>query len=48
MMYSFFASCKTMDVNPWDWLKDVLQSIGTTPINQIDQWLPHNWKNLNS
>ncbi|HFC93367.1 MAG TPA: IS66 family transposase [Leucothrix mucor] len=43
MMYSFFASCKTMDINPFYWLKDVLQTIGDTPVNQVAKLLPHNW-----
>ena len=44
MMYSFFASCKTMEINPFHWLKDVLQTIGDTPINQVAKLLPHKWK----
>jgi transposase len=44
MMYSFFAVCKTMDINPWAWLSNVLDRIGTQPINQIDELLPHCWK----
>ena len=44
MMYSFFAVCKTIDINPWAWLSNVLDRIGTQPINQIDELLPHYWK----
>jgi len=43
MMYSFFASCKTLGVNPLEWLTDVLQRIGTYPINKVEELLPHNW-----
>ena len=25
------------------WLKDVLQAIGDTPVNQLAELLPHNW-----
>ena len=32
MMYSFFASCKEHDVNPRDWLRDVLVRINDHPI----------------
>ena len=44
MMYSFFASCKVHDINPWVWLCDVLQRIPDHPVNQIEQLLPHQWK----
>ena len=44
MMYSFFASCKTMDINPFYWLKDILISIGDTTVRQVAKLLPHNWK----
>ncbi len=43
MMYSFFASCKTLGVNPWEWLRDVLQRIPTHPINRIEELLPDQW-----
>lgn len=44
MMYSFFASCQQLNINPRDWLADVLHRIPNHPINQIDLLLPHNWK----
>lgn len=43
MMYSFFASCKTMDVNPLHWLRDTLKKIPTTKIGDLDTLLPHNY-----
>jgi transposase len=43
MMYSFFASCKIHNINPLEWLTDVLRRIPNHPINQIDELLPHNW-----
>lgn len=42
MIYSFFATCKTLDVNPWEWLKDVLKQLPNHHINQIHELLPHN------
>jgi transposase len=33
MMYSFFASCKEADVNPYAWLTDTLNRIGKHPIH---------------
>ena len=44
MMYSFFASCKEHDVNPRDWLKDVLTRIGSHKVNQLEELLPGRWK----
>jgi transposase len=43
MMYSFFASCKIHNINPLEWLTDVLRRIPNHPINQIDELLPHKW-----
>lgn len=45
MMYSFFATCKAHNVNPLEWLTDVLNRIPTHPINKIHQLLPHLWRN---
>jgi hypothetical protein len=44
MLYSFFASCKTMELNPWEWLRDVLQQVGNHPTNRIEELLPGNFK----
>lgn len=44
MMYSFMASCKVKGINPWLWLRDVLQRIPTHPVNQVEQLLPHLWQ----
>jgi len=43
MMYSFFASCKDNDVNPSDWLRDVLVRIGSHPVNRVAELLPAQW-----
>ena len=44
MMYSFLASCQKLDVNPRDWLADVLDRSADHPINRIEELLPHKWK----
>ncbi len=44
MMYSFFASCKIHNINPLDWLTDVLRRIPAQPINKIEELLPHLWQ----
>jgi transposase len=44
MMYSFFATCKAHNVNPLEWLTDVLNKIPNYTINKIHELLPHLWK----
>ena len=43
MMYSFFATCKIHNVNPLQWLSDVLRRLPNHPINKIQELLPHLW-----
>ena len=42
MMYSFFASCKINDINPYNWLKHVLDNINDTKMQNLHQLLPNN------
>ena len=44
MMYSFFATCKINQVEPYPWLQDILQRIPEYKVNKLDQLLPQNWK----
>jgi transposase len=44
ILYSLMGSCKLHDVNPFNWLKDVLSHIATHPINRVHELLPHNWQ----
>jgi transposase len=46
MFYSLLATCKNHNVNPYDWLVDVLTRINDHPIKKIDELLPQNWKPL--
>lgn len=48
MMYSFFASCKANDLNPTEWMADVLQRISDTSIKELNQLLPSNYLYPNS
>jgi transposase len=41
MLYSLFGTCKLHGINPYRWMKNVLERIATTPINQVYQLLPH-------
>lgn len=42
IMYSFFATCKKNDVNPFEWLKKVLEVIPTYKVNKLTDLLPQN------
>jgi transposase len=46
MLYSLMGTCKLHDINPFIWLRDVLQRINNHPINKIADLLPHNWEPL--
>lgn len=44
MFYSFFGTCKKNNVNPYQWLKKVLELIPTYSANKIGDLLPQNIK----
>ncbi len=44
IFYSLLATCKNYNVNPTDWMQDVLTRIAGYPINKIQELLPQNWK----
>lgn len=44
IFYSLFATCKIHGVNPYDWLKDVLDKLAYWKINALEELLPQNWK----
>ena len=44
MFYSFFGTCKKNDVNPYYWLKRVLEVIPDYPANKLADLLPQNLK----
>jgi hypothetical protein len=45
MMYSFFATCKINEVNPYLWLHDVFKRLPEHKANKLEELLPQNWKN---
>lgn len=47
MLYSFFGSCKANNVNPLEWLKDVLEKIPDWNIQNLEELLPDRWKKTN-
>jgi len=43
ILYSLLGSAHKHGLNPFDYLKDVIQRIPSTPITQIEQFFPQNW-----
>ena len=43
ILYSFFTSCKINTIDPYTWLKDVLEKIQEYKANQLQKLLPNNW-----
>lgn len=44
MIYSLFATCKFHNINPYNWLKDVLERLHLYTTSNIAELLPQNWK----
>jgi hypothetical protein len=44
VFYSLFATCKNYNINPYNWLLDILNRIASHKINKIEDLLPQNWK----
>ena len=47
MLYSLFATCKLHNVEPMQWLKEVLSKIKDHPINKIKELLPQHYYAVN-
>lgn len=48
VIYSLIESCKMLDINPYDYLKDVLTRLPTTLDKNISELFPCYWKPLMS
>ena len=46
LFYSIFGSCKIHSINPFEYLKDILERINTHPASKIDELLPVQWNKL--
>lgn len=44
MLYSLLGTCKMHGIEPYSWLKNMLEKIAAHPINRIKELLPHNNK----
>jgi len=42
MFYSFFGTCKKNNVNPFEWLRKVLEVIPEHKVNKLHELLPQN------
>ena len=43
-VYSLIGTCKLNRIEPYAYLKDVLQRLSSHPINRVSDLLPFNWK----
>ena len=44
MIYSLLGTCKLQGIDPFVWLKDVLERLPDHPVNRLEELLPQNWK----
>lgn len=44
ILFSLIATCQRHNVEPFAYLRDVLTRIAATPMSQLDQFLPDQWK----
>lgn len=43
MLYSLLGTCKLHNVNPYEWIKDVITRLPTHPADRMEELLPHIW-----
>ena len=43
-LYSLVSTCESHDVDPIEYLRDVLLRVDTHPASRIDELLPHRWQ----
>jgi transposase len=44
VLYSFTATCKLLQIDPFAYLKGIFERIRTCPLEQLEELLPHRWK----
>lgn len=44
IFYSLFACCKLNDIDPVEWLTDIMNRLPEHPVNRVEELLPHLWK----
>jgi len=45
---SLTSTCRRHDIDPQRYLTQLLTNLPTTPVSQIEQWLPDQWRRRNS
>jgi transposase len=48
IVYSLLGSCKLQDINPYDYLMDILQRLPLQAVNRLAELLPPFWKPTNN
>jgi transposase len=43
MLYTFMGSCKMNNINPQEWLTDILERIPSHKANKLKELMPNNW-----
>ncbi|WP_394772162.1 transposase domain-containing protein, partial [Mucilaginibacter sp.] len=43
MIYSFFNTCRLHKINPYEWLKYVLENMHRYTSTNLNELLPQNW-----
>lgn len=43
MMYSFFGTCKINNINPYEWLKNIIERLPDCKQSELENLLPHKW-----
>jgi len=46
MVQSLLTTCKLHDIDPYEYLVDVLQRVGQHPASRVDELTPRRWKAL--
>jgi len=46
MMYSLFNTCRLHNINPYLWLKDVLERMHLYTSSKLHELLPQNWTKI--
>lgn len=46
MVQSLLTTCKLHDIDPYDYLVDVLQRVSQHPASRVDELTPRKWKTL--
>jgi len=44
VLTSFIATCKRLHIDPFAYLRDVIDRISAHPANRIEELLPDQWK----